>query len=155
MSFPTRTTIRLPRSAYKQPGLAWLVSITTHGRQPLFAELIFGGAVAALLIDVIPGCGVDIDLYCIMPDHIHVVAQVTTGDLVSAIQAFKSHAARLWIDWEGSGPLWQRSFHERGLRSPRDYQSAVEYVFANPVEAGLAERWELYPLIGGRLAGRL
>lgn len=109
---------------------------------------------AAVLIETSDANGVSLDLYCLVPNHLHGIVQVTTGDLVSAVQAFKSLSAQFWIDWGGTGRIWQRSFHDHGLRTAKDYEDAVAYVFNNPVAAGLAERWEDYPLIGGPLAGR-
>ena len=121
----------------------------------MLADHIFAGAVAAVLIEVAETNGVSPDLYCLLPDHMHAIIQVTSGDLVSTIQAFKSLSARLWIDWGSSGRLWQRSFHDHGLRTTRDYDEAVAYVFNNPVAAGLTNSWEEYPLLGGPLAGRI
>src|SRR4051812_30432591 len=99
--------------------------MATADRLPIVEDQIFAGAIAALLIEVLPAQGIDLGLYCVMPDHLHVVAHVTTGNLLTAVQAFKSHGARLWLDWGGSGPLWQRSFHDHGLRTPADYDAAV------------------------------
>jgi REP element-mobilizing transposase RayT len=115
---PARAPIRLPRAAYREPGSAWLVTISTFDRQPSFVDPMFGGAVAAVLIEVTETSGVLADIYCLMPDHLHAVMQVTTGDLVSTIQAFKSISTRLWFDWGGAGKLWQRSFHDRGGFGP-------------------------------------
>ncbi len=151
----TRKPIRLERSAYRELGSAWLLTIATYDRQPYFSDHVFAGALAAVLIEVAETRGLSLDLYCFMPDHLHVIAQVTTGDIVSAIQAFKSLGARLWLDWGGFGPLWQRSFYDNGLRTARAFDEAVAYVFNNPTMAGLADSWEEYPLIGGNLAGRL
>jgi putative transposase len=154
-SLPIRKSMRLPRAAYAQSGTAWLISLATANRAPHFADSIFAGAVAALLLEVAEKRGVSIDLYCFMPDHVHLLVQVTTGDLVAALQAFKSLSVRLWHDWDGVGALWQRSFHDRGLRTPADYDAAARYILANPVEAGIVDRWEAYPQIGGPLVGRL
>jgi REP element-mobilizing transposase RayT len=129
--------------------------MATFEHAPVFADPILTGAVAALLLEVAEPRGTVVDLYCFMPDHAHLLIQITTGDLLATVQAFKSLSVRLWHDWGGEGALWQRSFHDRGLRTTADYDAAVQYILANPVEARLAERWEEYPQIGGPLVGRL
>jgi len=152
---PVRKSIRLPRDAYAVSGSAWLLTMTTAERRSHFTDPVFAGAVAALLLEVSDARGVQIDLYCFMPDHAHVLAQVTTGDVLATIQAFKSLSTRLWHNWGGHGVLWQRSFHDHGLRTSMDYDRAVHYILMNPVEAGLSECWEAFAQIGGPVAGRL
>jgi hypothetical protein len=41
--------------------------------------------------------------------------------------------------------IWQRGFTDRRVRNREEYQSFVEYIHRNPVEAGLAPRPEDYP----------
>ena len=45
--------------------------------------------------------------------------------------------------------MWQRSFHDRGLRDPSAIDRAIAYVVSNPVRTGLVSKWEEYPYIGG------
>jgi hypothetical protein len=95
-TLPQRSVIRLPRTAYRDPGSARLVTISCSERQPLLADHVFAGAVAAILIAVGDANGVSPDLYCLIPDYVHAIMQVHTGDLLSTIQAFKSLSTRLW-----------------------------------------------------------
>ncbi len=45
--------------------------------------------------------------------------------------------------------LWQQSFFDRVLRGDDDLRIVAEYVFANPVMAGLVEEPGEYSLSGG------
>src|SRR5829696_8909909 len=69
---PERKSIRLPRDAYAVSGSAWLLTMTTAERRSHFTDPVFAGAVAALRLEVSDARGVQIDLYCFMPDHAHV-----------------------------------------------------------------------------------
>lgn len=44
--------------------------------------------------------------------------------------------------------LWQRYFYEHVLRDEETTESAVRYVLANPVRAGLAKEPGKYPFVG-------
>ena len=150
-----RKRIRLPDAAYRQPGSSWLVTITTAERRSHFADSSLAGATLALLTEEAPRRGLELHLACLMPDHVHLLASVTTGDLVQAIAALKSQSTKVFYGFGGSGHLWQRSFHDQGLRSERAYEETVRYILHNPVVAGLTERWEEYDLIDGTLLATL
>lgn len=47
--------------------------------------------------------------------------------------------------------MWQQSFPNHGIRERRDFEATVTYLLSNPVEAGLVESWEAYPVIAGAL----
>jgi hypothetical protein len=42
-------------------------------------------------------------------------------------------------------PVWQKTFHDAGLREDDDVKAAARYLVANPVRAGLAECVGDYP----------
>jgi REP element-mobilizing transposase RayT len=146
-----RKSIRLPAEAYLVPGSAWLVTIGSHGRKPVFADERLSSDVAATIRARCTARGAVLDVYCLMPDHAHLLLQVTATGLVDIVGDLKSCATRTWWLHGGVGPLWQRSFHDRGIRTPNDYERAVAYVLDNPVRAGLVEDWLDYPFHGGTL----
>ena len=151
MERPVRKTIRLPSEAYVLAGTAWHVSISTADRIPAFEDPVFGGLVAAIFEERATVMDVGLDLYCFMPDHVHLLVQIKTAGLVDYIRDVKSRTTREWCCFGGTGPLWQRSFHDHGIRTPSDYESAISYILHNPVRTGLAASWESFPLIGGAL----
>jgi putative transposase len=151
MEWPKRRKIRLPSDAYSLPGTAWLVSIGTANRTPVFADPIFAGLVASIFETRAEETGVGLDLYCLMPDHAHLLVQIKETGLVDYVRDVKSISTRVWWVEGGSGQLWQRSFHDRGLRTAADFDAAVSYILHNPVKTGLVDDWETYSLIGGTL----
>lgn len=151
MSTPRRKHIRLDRSAYAETSSSWLVTIACQDRAPVFADPMFGGACAAQLTDLAQSRKVGIPVYCFMLDHLHVLASVQEGNLVDFVRAYKSLSTRVWRGWNEPGPLWQRSFHDVGLRDVHGFERAITYVLENPVNAGLCADWSQYPLTGGSL----
>jgi len=115
-------------------------------RQPVF----FSSAdYRAYLRYMAAWCGqerVDIWAYCLMPNHVHLVA-VPGGErsLARAIgEAHRRYTIRVNQRENWRGYLWQGRFSS----FPLDEQyllTAVRYVELNPVRAGLAERPWQYP----------
>jgi putative transposase len=70
-----------------------------------------------------------------MPNHVHGIVWLPGGHappLPVVIGSFKSAVSRL----EG-GPLWQRSFYDRMIRSDIELRALRQYVTDNPL------RWAL------------
>ena len=148
---PERKRIRLPADAYLVPGSAWLVTIGAHARAAVFANHALARDVAAIIQSRCAARGAILDVYCLMPDHAHLLLQSTKAGLVDAIGDLKSNSTRAWWRRGNHGPLWQRSFHDHGLRHPNDYERAAAYILNNPVRAGLVDDWIDYPFVGGVL----
>jgi len=91
--------------------------------------------------------GCEIIAYCIMPDHLHVMACVAQqgGDLIALIDGFKKRTGRALRQMGASFPVWQRNYWDRHARSDRDLAEAIEYILMNPVRKGLCLRPEDWP----------
>ncbi|CAN5533350.1 hypothetical protein BH23CHL5_BH23CHL5_19700 [soil metagenome] len=83
--------------------------------------------------------GDSVHLFCIMPDHAHVLLEVHDRDQLSLVKSIKLTTTNAWWKAGGQGRLWQRSFYDHGIRGPRDYDATVAYILDNPVKAGLVE----------------
>ncbi len=81
--------------------------------------------------------------YCLMPDHLHVLAYVARpgGDVLSFFEDFKRGAANAAMR-SGIDYLWQRDFWDRHTRSDKDLSRCVQYILWNPVAEGLCRRPE-------------
>jgi REP element-mobilizing transposase RayT len=95
--------------------------------------------------------GAALEIFCLMPNHVHLLLRVTRDGLVDVIGDVKSRTTRVWWRYGGSGVLWQRSFHDRGIRTAKEFDDTVTYILENPVQAGLVEDWRAYPFLGGAL----
>jgi REP-associated tyrosine transposase len=95
--------------------------------------------------------------YVIMPDHVHFFCRPELGarELSQFIGAWKSWTSRRIRALSGprsattatatATPLWQREFFDHVLRSNESYTEKWNYVFDNPVRAGLvstAQEWK-------------
>jgi putative transposase len=90
--------------------------------------------------------GVEIWCYCLMDNHVHLIAVPSRNDsLQKAIGEI--HRRYTWLinireNWKGH--LWQGRFFSYPLDDDHLYL-AVRYIERNPVRAGLVERAEDYP----------
>jgi putative transposase len=87
--------------------------------------------------------------YCLMPDHIHLVArgEARDSDCLAFMRIFKQTTAFRWKQQSGQR-LWQRSFYDHVLRDGEDAKDVVKYVLANPVRAKLVASPKDYPHSG-------
>ena len=54
-----------------------------------------------------------------------------------------------------NGEIWQKGFNERRVGDAEEYAREVEYVWMNPVKAGIVERPEDYLYSSARLRGEV
>ena len=82
--------------------------------------------------------------WVVMPNHLHVlIEQLPEWTLASVVQGLKRHTTReIQRIVGGAGQLWQREYWDRFIRDERHYRRVVDYIHANPVQAGLVTRPE-------------
>ena len=90
--------------------------------------------------------GLEIWAYCLMTNHVHLVATPRRQDaLAQAIgRAHMRHARRVNRQQGWSGHLWANRFYSTALDEAHLW-TAAKYVELNPVRARLVERAEHYP----------
>ena len=110
----------------------------------------------ALMAEWCGKCGVQIWAWCLMPNHVHLIAVPSSAEsLARAIgEAHRRYTRMINFRENWRGHLWQ----ERFASFPLDENyllAAVRYVEMNPVAAGLAEQPGEYPWSSARahLAG--
>jgi putative transposase len=100
--------------------------------------------------------------YVIMPDHVHLFVCFGAGSTVTLsgwMKGLKHHLDGVLLS-VGARPIrvlgqklisfWQPGFHDHLLRSDESYAEKWQYVFENPVRAGLVRRAEDWPYAGDR-----
>ncbi len=93
--------------------------------------------------------GVSLYAYCLMPDHLHLLASPSGGtSLVSFVQAIKSKSTRLAWQHGYSGVIWQQRFYDHFLRQDEDIRQAATYILNNPVRKGIVGDRRDYPYCG-------
>jgi putative transposase len=105
----------------------------------------------ALLSEWCGRCGVEVWAYCLMPNHVHLIAVPASEEaLRRAIGEAHRRYTRAVNFREGwRGHLWQGRFASFVMDEPH-LLSAARYVELNPVRARLARRPEEYPWSSAR-----
>ena len=87
--------------------------------------------------------------YCLMPDHLHFLAQGlhAGADFLHFLKSFKVKTSRGYSQEQGQA-LWQRRFFDHVLRPSDPLESFAWYIWLNPVRRGLASTPEKYPYSG-------
>ncbi|MBI2914267.1 MAG: transposase [Chloroflexi bacterium] len=77
--------------------------------------------------------------YCLMPDHVHLLVALPDGEsLVDFIRDFKQLSS-FRIKRLAGKPIavWQQRFYDHALRSPEALEDAAQYIWNNPLRAGV------------------
>ncbi len=94
----------------------------------------------------------DLDAFCIMSNHAHVVfapLEKEEGNwyaLQKIMHSLKRNTARkanLFLGHEGA--FWQDESYDHVVRDRQEWERIVKYVLNNPVKAGLVAKWEDWP----------
>ena len=90
--------------------------------------------------------GVEIWAYCLMPNHVHLIATPQTADALRAAlgEAHRRYTRRINFAQDWRGHLWQGRFASVVLDGPH-LLAAVRYVERHPVRARLCKHAWKYP----------
>jgi len=124
------------------------VTTSTHDRAPLLETLQCGRTVVTALAREQTVNGINTLAYVVMPDHLHWLLQLPKhANLSRSVNNVKSLSARDINKTMGtSGPVWQRGFFDRGIRSEEDVVGVARYIVANPIRAGIIGELGQYSL---------
>ena len=138
----------LRRGRYSQRHRIYHVSTATVDRRPVFADLSTGRLVVQALRREDDAGHTETLAFVVMPDHLHWLVRLTgTRDLSSSVSVVKSYTARRLNKMvDGTGPVWQRGYYDQALRDERSLRDIARYIVANPIRAGLVNRFGDYPL---------
>lgn len=73
-----------------------------------------------------------------MPDHVHLLLtpiDSSLGDIMRRIKGASAHSINRMLN--EPGPLWQREYFDRQIRSSENLRAKGEYIANNPVRAGI------------------
>lgn len=90
----------------------------------------------------------DLDAYCIMPNHGHVVFKPLLQQdgvycpLAKTMHSFKTYTAkRANVLLGRTGQFWHHERYDHVVRDEAEWHRIVNYVLNNPVKAGLVADW--------------
>ena len=91
--------------------------------------------------------------FVFMRDHIHlIITPAPQVSLEKAMQFIKGgFSFRAKKENLFNGEIWQKGYHENTVKSPGEYAQHVDYIWMNPVKAGLTEQPEEFPYSSARL----
>ena len=148
---PRRKINRVKDYDYSQPG-AYFVTICTANREKILWEPVGADIIR---LDRLPLSAegeivrqgisqidthynnVSVDKYCIMPDHVHILISMTSGDrrMISApTLSTVVGSMKRWTSRQIARPIWQKSFYEHIIRNQRDYDEIWNYIENNPLK---------------------
>jgi putative transposase len=137
----------MPRTArIVIPGVPHHVTQRGNRRQPTFFCPDDYVAYRKIAAEAFRAAGVEVWAYCLMPNHIHLIASPDSGaGLAIAVGNTHTRYTRMVNKREGwSGFLWQGRFASFPMDD--DYlRKCIRYVGLNPVRAGLVDRAVEWP----------
>ena len=124
------------------PGGAFFFTVATRDRAPVFADERHVAALRRALRQVKATRPFAIDAMVVLPDHLHCIWRLPTGDgdYSSRWREIKKAASRLIApasDVRRERAVWQRRFWEHAIRDDEDWRRHVDYIHFNPVKHGL------------------
>ncbi len=143
-----RKRIRLAMDNYRGTR-AYFITICTDGRKTYFADSTLASSTIERLRDCAGTERFAIHAYCVMPDHVHALAQGQTADsfLPNFVKRFKQLCA-YHVKARHGFALWQTHFHDHILRREDQMDAVAWYIWMNPVRKGLVENPRDYPFSG-------
>jgi len=119
---------------------AYLVTIVTTSRKPIFASFAAARMAARCFHDECVVRHAQTLAFVVMPDHVHWLLQLEEhGRLSEAVRLYK---AKVSLSLQR---IWQRGFHDHAVRADEDLRGIARYIIANPLRAGLAKNIGEYP----------
>jgi putative transposase len=124
----------------------FFASSTTDGRRALLQS----DRMAQLLVDVLAENRRKgrflLHEFVIMPNHFHLLLTPAADiPLEKAVQFIKGgFSFRAKREFQFPFEIWQASFVNHRIRDAEDYKHHQNYIWQNPVSAGLSERAELF-----------
>jgi len=121
------------------PGSPHHVTQRGNRRQPTFFCDSDYSDYIALMADWCDRVGVEVWAYCLMPNHVHLIAVPSSPEVLARAigEAHRCYSRRVNARNEWRGHLWQDRFSSYVMDEPY-LLAAVRYVEMNPVRAGLA-----------------
>ena len=142
-----RRPLRLGRVFDTSP--LYFVTFCTHHRIPCLARDEVHAAFVLFVQRAKHEFNIAVGRYVIMPDHLHFFVcggrDFTLGRWVGSLKQVLAKAVNLSNDYK---QIWQEGLFDHVLRSDESYSEKWNYIYENPVRAGLVKSAEDWPYQG-------
>lgn len=150
--YQNRKNIRLTELDYSAPG-AYFITVCTNKRENLFwknvgatigrpedVRLSALGAIVKRTIEHISVCypAICVDVYTIMPNHVHLLLQIKTDEdgrampaptISTVVQQMKGSVTK-----QAGKTVWQKGYYDHVVRGEKDYEEIWAYIEGNPMK---------------------
>jgi len=124
----------------------YFVTTNTWERRPLFRKERMAKVFLDTLYDYRRQSKYLLHEFVLMPDHFHLLITSEGVTLERSMQLIKGGSShRIGKELRSRLEIWQKGFTDHRVRDAGDYLTHRDYIFTNPVEAGLCTSPELYP----------
>ncbi len=137
------------------PSGTFFFTVVTHQRRAILTSELVRQSLRESIRQVRRSRPFAIDAIVLLPDHLHCVWTLLTGDadFSTRWRQIKSLFTRSYLaaggretaasvsrDLKGERGIWQRRFYEHTVRDERDLKRCIDYLHINPVKHGVVER---------------
>ena len=126
----------------------FFLTLCVKPRRPVFSSALINRQIVMEVTKLQEESFWGVYLYCIMPDHIHLIVNPGSKGLAEAVKRFKGRLCVFWRLHGDGMSLWQDGYFDHVLRSSESYTDKCRYVMENPVRAGLAKAADEYEWTG-------
>jgi putative transposase len=143
-----RKNLRLDIDHYRGRNL-YFVTLCFHDRRRLGTNPRLASWLIASLRKHAAVCAFFIHAYCVMPDHMHLLAAGASeeSNLIKLVESFKQETA-VEFTRRTHRRLWQLKYYDRILRASDALDRVAWYIWMNPVRQGLCRTPTDYPFLG-------
>lgn len=128
---------------------AYMITANTSDSRTYFVDPNLTSACVDDLLKSAEAESFEVLAYCFMPYHVHLLIQGEreSSDLGRLMKRFKQSTGYRFKQATGN-QLWHRSYHDRVLRREESILEIANYIWYNPVRAGLVADLTSYPYSG-------
>ncbi|HLJ67246.1 MAG TPA: transposase [Chloroflexota bacterium] len=143
---------RLAPELYAMAGQACFFTVRCWPDSAPFADDTLAAVAVECLLGQQTKSSCQVDVYCVMPDHVHlVVTPLCDGaSSLTYVDRFKGWCGRMLRLAGWRGEVWQARSYDHLVRRDEDLAEIAAYILANPVRKGLCDdpgdyRWSGVP----------
>lgn len=126
---------------YATVGNVGFFTIHAYKQCTPFVVVELNEAIIAALLGERLRLGIELYVYCLMPDHLHVLLgpKETGRSMLTFVDQFKGKSTRASWAHGWKGKLWQPRSYDHLVRRSEGLRAIAEYIINNPVRKGLVE----------------
>jgi putative transposase len=141
---------RLQAELYATAGNVAHFTIRAYRESSPFVTPELNDAVIAVLREERQRLDIDLYVYCLMPDHLHILIGPRKDgcSVLSFVNQFKGKSTHVSWSHGCKGKLWQPRSYDHLVRRGEDLRAIARYILDNPVRKSIVERHDAYAWAG-------